>query len=148
MDALARVRFFPAYRTKLAQRWGYQRNRFLLTHRQRFQTVKFAENMPTLAHMLSLLAHPCRRLTLPDSILDRVLFQEGRGNRRRHTPYQRVIEKLRAFHRKAVTVEFEMVNIEVLRKNQLSYQTRKTIVFIVIEERLLDIEREPAVGSD
>ena len=47
-------------------------------------------------------------------IFDTKLLEKIIRDRRRQTPYQGVVEQLRAFHRKAVSVKFEMINIEVL----------------------------------
>ena len=68
-----------------------------------------------------------------------MFFEEGFGNRRRHASYQGVIEKLRALHRKAVPVKFEMIDIEILRKDQFADETRETTVLAVIEKRLLNM---------
>ena len=39
-------------------------------------------------------------------ILDAMLFEKIFGDRRRHASYQGIVEQLRSFHRKAVSVTF------------------------------------------
>lgn len=50
-------------------------------------------------------------------ILDTILYEEIIGDRRRQASYQGKVEQLRSFHRKAVSVTFEMINIQVLRED-------------------------------
>jgi hypothetical protein len=101
---------------------------------------------PFLAHRatLDLKANLIGNVVL---ILDTILVEKIIGDRRRHASYQGIVEQLRSFHRKAVSVTFEMINIKVLREDQFADETRKSCVLGVIEKRFLDIESQPTVGS-
>ena len=44
-------------------------------------------------------------------IFDTVLFQKIIGDRRRHTSHQGIVKELCSFHRKAMSVTFEVINI-------------------------------------
>ena len=81
-------------------------------------------------------------------ILDTILFEKIFGDRRRQTSYQGIVEQLRSFHRKAVSVTFEMINIKVLREDQFADEKRKACLLRVVEKRFLDIESQPTVGSN
>ena len=66
--------------------------------------------------------------------LDTMLFEKVFGDRHRQASYQGVIEQLRSFHRKAMTIKFEMINIEVLRENQFADEPGEACVLGVIEK--------------
>lgn len=83
-----------------------------------------------------------------------MLVEKVLGYRHGHSAYQReveqrVVEQFRAFHRLAVTIKFRMVFfVEVLRENQFADKAREACLLGVIKKTFLDIESEPAVGSN